>query len=80
MALTEFGKWLGKHNGKTMLINGLRFSTKEQSRAVITTYCILFGIKTGTKEWDKLMDWMFDGYNSWFNDKEELSNYMGELL
>ena len=78
--MTNFGRWLGVSNGKSMVCDLLQDATKEQARAVITTYCMLFGIEPDTKEWDSLIRWIVDYYNSWFDTLTELDNYMCELL
>ena len=80
--MTEFGRWLGKSNGETMLASVFKqwSCTAEQARAAVTTYCMLFGIEVDTREWDDLMRWINDNYNSWFDGIEELDNFMCGLL
>lgn len=80
--MTSFGEWLGESNGKTMLadIGKQHNITKEQFRAAITTYCILFDVNVDTSRWDELMHEMFHGYNSWFNNFAEFDMYMCKLL
>ena len=78
--MTDFGKWLGKENGKTMLSTVFENCTKEQARAAVTTYCIIFGIQVDTMEWDELMRWILDYYNSWFDGFYELDGFMCENL
>lgn len=78
--MTRFGEWLGINNGKEMVADCLADCSKEQARAVITTYCIMFGIEVDTAGWSDIMQYVYDYYNSWFNDKDELDNYMCELL
>lgn len=80
--MTNFGNWLGKENGKTMLSEILADYTisEEQARATVTTYCILFEIQVDTKEWDDLMWWIYDNYNSWFDTFDELDGFMCALL
>lgn len=79
MRMNEF---LGKHNGQAILtdIFTAMECTKEQARAAVTTYCCLFKINPDTAEWDNLMNWIFNCYNSWFRSFEDLDNYMSELL
>lgn len=78
--MTEFGKWLGAENGKEMLCAVFDNCTKEQARAAVTTYCCIFGIEVDTKQWDDLMWWIYDCYNSWFNDFDEMDMFMCENL
>lgn len=80
--MTEFGRWLGKENGKELLRAVFSDCSKEQARAAVTTYCMIFGIQVDTKEWDDLMDWIWIYYDSWFeeNDFEGFEMYMSELL
>lgn len=78
--MTEFGRWLGTENGISMLNEILKNCTKEQARAAVTTYCILFGIEVDTLQWDNLMTWIWECYNSWFEEFDEMDMYMCELL
>lgn len=78
--MTSFGKWLGAYNGKEMLSAVFDNCTKEQARAAVTTYCCIFGIEVDTKQWDDLMWWIYDCYNSWFNDFDEMDMFMCENL
>lgn len=78
--MTEFGRWLGTENGKSMLHEILKYCTKEQARAAVTTYCILFRIEVDTLQWDELMTWIWEYYNSWFDEFDEMDMYMSELL
>ena len=78
--MTSFGKWLGEENGKQMLSAVFDYCTKEQARAAVTTYCCIFGIEVDTKQWDDLMRWIYDCYNSWFNDFDEMDMFMCENL
>jgi len=72
----EFGEWLGKENGLTMLGEIFRKGTVNQAKAAITTYCCIFGIDVDTAEWEKLMQWTYENYNCWFDSYEELDAYM----
>lgn len=75
--MTEFGKWMGKSNGLAMVSDVLNQDvTQEQARAVVTTYCILFGIEVDTAEWDHLMNHIWDCFNCWFNDFNEMDMFM----
>ena len=78
--MKSFAKWLGKHNADTMLAELLTDATKEQARAAITVYCMLLNICVDTLDWDYLIRDLFFTYNSWFDDMEEMDNYMCELL
>lgn len=79
--MTDFGKYIGKHNGLEMLADCFSEDiTKEQARACITTYCIIFGVEVDTAEWDSLIDWAFDNYNSWFDTCNEMDEFMCELI
>jgi len=76
----EFGKWLGKSNADTMLGELLRDATREQARAAVTVYCMLLDIDVDTRAWDDLMRDIFILYNSWFDNEDEMDNYMAEHL
>ena len=76
----DFAKWLGKHNLDTMLAELLKDATKEQARAAVTVYCMMADIEVDTMDWDYLIRDIFFTYNSWFDDMEEMSSYMAELL
>lgn len=78
--MTRFGEWLGESNGKEMLANVFEHCTKEQGRAALTTYCILFGVNVDTLEWDTLIDYVYEYYNNWADSKDEFDNYMCQLL
>ena len=78
--MTSFGKWLGAENGKQMLSAVFDYCTKEQARAAVTTYCCIFDIEVDTRQWDDLMRWIYDCYNSWFNDFDEMDMFMCENL
>ena len=79
--MTEFGKWLGIANGQEMLFDILKENiNKEQARAAVTTYCIMFGVQVDTFAWDDLINKIYDHYNSWFDDKDEMDMYMCELI
>lgn len=77
--ITEFGKWLGKENAKAM-ISDLSDRSAHHFRAAITVYCCLFDIEVDTLEWDELIDYYYEHYNSWFNSKEEFDLFMSEDL
>jgi len=78
----RFADWLGKENGKTMMaeIFGDGGSSPEQARASLTTYCYLFNVEVDTREWDELIRWLYDCYNSWFDTIDEFDNFMAEDL
>ena len=77
----EFGKWLGKSNGRTMISSIVNEDcTLAQFRAAVTTYCMLFHIEVDTKEWDDLIMDLFGFYNSWISDFNAFDSYMSELL
>lgn len=79
--MTEFGKWLGKSNGLTMVCDVLEQDvTQEQARAAVTTYCILFGVEVDTADWDYLINHIWTYYNSWFDDIDELDMFMCQDL
>lgn len=78
--MTSFGKWLGKENGKTMLSEVFNDCTLDQARAAVTNYCIIFGIEVDTKEWDELMNWIWEYWNSWFDEKETMDMFMCRYL
>ena len=72
----RFGEWLGKENGKTMLAEVFKDGTVNQAKAAITTYCCIFDIEVDTREWDELIRWTYDYYNSWFDTYDEFDAYM----
>ena len=76
----EFSKWIGKPNLDNMLAELLADATKEQARAAVTVYCMLLGIEVDTIRWDYLIRDLFFTYNSWFDDMDEMDNYMAEFL
>lgn len=79
--MTNFGEWLGKSNGQTMIAECMKENiTEEQARAVVTTYCIIFDVEVDTREWDELMRYIWNCFNSWFGDFDEMDNYMCKLL
>lgn len=74
-------EWLGKSNGEIILFDLLKQDiTKEQARACVTTFCILFNIEVDTNEWDELIFDIYKHYNNWFDTKEDLDLYMCKLL
>ena len=75
-----FGEWLGSENGKEMLTEIFTNCTKEQARAAVTTYCCIFKTEVDTSQWDNLMQWIYDYYNSWFESYDEMDSYMAALL
>lgn len=76
-----FAEWLGESNAKSGLFEILNSDiSKEQARAAVTTYCIMFDINVDTKEWDDLMWEIYEFYNSWFTNFDEMDNFMAELL
>lgn len=79
--MTSFGRWLGEHNGESMLASAFGEDlTKEQARCVVTTYCILFDIEVDTRGWDDLMKYIYVHYNSWFDSYSVMDDYMCEFL
>ena len=75
--MTEFGKFLGWENGKTMLCNVFETDcTKEQARAAITTFCIIFDVEVDGAKWDELMRWVYEYYNSWFDRFYDMDMFM----
>ena len=74
--MTSFGKWLGAENGKQMLSAVFDDCTVDQAKNAVTTYCIIFGIEVDTKQWDDLMDWIWEHWNSWFDTKETMDMFM----
>lgn len=75
-----FSEFLGESNGKTMLSEILSDCTNEQARAAVTTYCCLFKVNVDTKEWDDLMHWIWDCYNSWFDEFDDMEMFMCAYL
>ena len=80
--MTNFVKWLGKHNVDNMLAELLMVDlTKEQFRAIWTTYCIMLNLEPDTGKYD---DKLLEVYNNYWcfgtKDYEEYDLFMGELL
>ena len=80
--MTNFGKWLGKHNADTMLAElFMEDLTMEQFRAIWTTYCIMLELEPDTAEYDNKL---LEIYNCYWcfgvDDYEEYDLFMGELL
>lgn len=80
--MAEFSTWLGKSNVDTMLSELLKEDlTKEQFRAIWTTYCIMLDLSPDTAAYDnKLLEiynnyWCFSVANY-----DEYDLFMGELL
>ena len=80
--MNEFSRWLGKHNGDNMLYSLLKSAlTKEQFRAVWTTYCIMFDLEPDTAEYDNKLLEIYDHYWCFtVKDYDEFDLYMGEFL
>ena len=80
--MTSFGKWLGKHNADNMLAELLMENlTKEQFRAIWTTYCIMLDLKPDTAEYDNKLQEIHNNYWCFgVDDYEEYDLFMGELL
>ncbi len=76
----NFSEWLGEENAKEMLSEVFENCTKEQARAAVTTYCCIFKVEVDTSQWDVLMQWIYDCYNSWFESYGEMDSYMAALL
>ncbi len=68
--------------GTTMILSvaNRKYSTKEQIRAAVTTYCILFDVKVESKEWDDLIIYIYHHYNRWFDSYKSLNDYMSDDL
>lgn len=80
--MTDFAKWLGKHNADTMLSDLLKENlTMEQFRAIWTTYCIMLDLRPDTLEYDGML---LDVYNYYWcfgvENYEKYDLFMGELL
>lgn len=79
--ITDFGKWLGEENGKQMVREIFSTDcTKEQARAAVTTYCLIFDIEVDTAKWDALIQELYEHYDCWFDSLEDIDEYMSELL
>ena len=82
MGKKYFADFLGEYNGKEMIRAILLDNsvTKEQARAAVTTYCVLFDVEVDTRPWDDLMAEIFAYYNCFFSTYQEMDDYMCELL
>lgn len=79
--MTNFGKWLGKHNADTMLAElFMEDLTKEQFRAVWTTYCIMLDLRPDTAEYDNKLLEIYNYYWNFGSSYDEYDLFMGELL
>lgn len=74
--MEHFRHWLGRHNGEEMLCAIFQDCTSREARCAIVTYCKIFDVKPDSEEWEKLIGWIDECYNSWFKDKEELNEYL----
>lgn len=79
--MTNFGKWLGKHNADTMLVElFMEDLTKEQFRAVWTTYCLMLDLIPDTAEYDNKLLEIYNDYWNFSGSYEQYDLFMGELL
>lgn len=80
--MTNFGKWLGKHNADNMLAELLMENlTMEQFRSIWTTYCIMLDLEPDTAEYDNTLLEIYNNYWDFHvEDYEEFDLFMGELL
>ena len=77
----SFADYIGYDNGKSMVFELLsKDITKEQAKDIITTFCILFDVEPDTRSWDDLLRDVFDYYNSWFDDFDEMDLFLGQDL
>ena len=74
--MKEFGKWLGRANVEVMVAECLKEDCSvEQMKAVVMTYCMIFGIEPHSDDWEALLRKIYDYYNCWFESFEELKDY-----
>lgn len=80
--MSEFAKFIGQHNLDFMLCDLLKEDlTKEQFRAIWTTYCIMSDLNPDTVEYDDKLLEVYDNYWCFtVKDYDEYDLYMGELL
>ena len=80
--MVSFIEWLGVHNADNMLFGMFKEDmTREQYRAVWTTYCLMLEIEPDTMEYDNKLTELYEYYWSFSeNSYEEFDAYMGELL
>lgn len=80
--MSEFAKFIGQHNLDSMLYDLLKEGlTKEQFRAIWTTYCIMSDLNPDTAEYDDKLLEVYDNYWCFtVKDYDEYDLYMGELL
>lgn len=81
--MTDFVKWLGKSNADNMLADLLKEEvvTKEQFRAIWTTYCLMLDLQPDTAEYDNKLLEIYDNYWSFsVKNYDEYDLFMGELL
>lgn len=79
--MTKFIEWLGKHNVENMLSVLLKEDlTKEQFRAVWTTYCIMLDLEPNTAEYDNKLLEVYENYWCFSGNYDEYDLYMGEFL
>lgn len=80
--MTDFIAWLGKSNADTMLSELLMEDlTKEQFRAIWTTYCIMLDLRPDTVEYDNKLLEIYNNYWCFIVDNyDEYDLFMGELL
>lgn len=78
--MSEFGRWLGKENAKTMVFEIMKDCSKEQALSAVTTYCMILDVEVDTREWDELMREVWTDYNSWFDSFDEMENFFCQYL
>lgn len=80
--MVSFIEWLGVHNADNMLFGMFKEDlTREQCRAVWTTYCLMLEIEPDTMEYDNKLMELYEYYWSFSeNSYEEFEAYMGALL
>lgn len=80
--MTTFAQWLGKSNVDELLRDLMKEDlTKEQFRAVWTTYCLMLDLEPDTAEYDRKLLEVWDNYCCFStNSYEEYDLFMGELL
>ena len=75
------GEWLGKHNADYMLYELLKeVGTKEQFRAIWTTYCVMLDLIPDTKKYTDMLIEIYECYWNFSGSYEEYDLFMGELL
>lgn len=79
--MSSFIEWFGVHNANSMLYELLKEDlTKEQFRAIWTTYCVMLDLIPDTKKYTDMLIEIYECYWCFSDNYDEYELFMGELL